>query len=123
MKIFLKTKKHPLSDDGGCRTQNLELVDNERFDFFQELVAVVAVDFCFDGFGKIQAENAHDGFCVDCVSAGDEIHIEVILRDDVDKVLDVVDSAQENVDCFHNFQPPKSNHASVFVRRSEPDDH
>ena len=35
----------------------------------------VSMDVQVDGFGKIKAENTHDGFCIDDISAGDQIEI------------------------------------------------
>ena len=35
----------------------------------------VSMDVQVDGFGKIQAEDTHDGFCIDDISAGDQIEI------------------------------------------------
>ena len=33
------------------------------------------MDVQVDGFGKIKAEDTHDGFCIDDISAGDQIEI------------------------------------------------
>ena len=35
----------------------------------------VSMDVQVDGFGKIKAEDTHDGFCIDDISAGDQIEI------------------------------------------------
>jgi hypothetical protein len=60
------------------------------------------MDLHFDGLGKIQAENAHDGLGVDGISAGDQIHVKIILGDDIHEELDIVDGVQNDVGCFHD---------------------
>lgn len=102
--LFKNRKKHP--HFSGCRRQFI-LLNNIRFDFLQEFVTIIAVNFRLDWVCKVEAEDTHNGFCIDCISAGDEIYIEIILGDNVDEIFHIVDGTQKNVDCFHNFQPPK----------------
>ena len=39
----------------------------------------ISMDVQVDGFGKIKAEDTHDGFCVDDVSAGNKVEIGIKL--------------------------------------------
>ena len=36
-------------------------------------------------FGKIQTEDSHDGFCINDISAGNQIEIVLELRDRINK--------------------------------------
>lgn len=46
---------------------------DKTLDFFQKRIAIIGMNFHFNRFGKIQAENAHDGFAIDVISAGNQI--------------------------------------------------
>ena len=39
----------------------------------------ISMDVQVDGFGKIEAEDTHDGFCIDDVSAGYQIEVNIEL--------------------------------------------
>ena len=49
------------------------------------------VDIQIDRLGKIQAEDTHDGFCVDDVSAGNKVEIGIKLCKVVYKRLHFID--------------------------------
>ena len=63
-----------------------------RLQDFENLVsAALSVNVQVDGLGKIQAEDTHDGFCIDNVSAGYKIEIVIKLGNIVYKRLYLVD--------------------------------
>ena len=72
----LKTdiQKNLLNDIGSQGLQNL--IDTS-----------LSVDVQIDGFGQIQAENTHNGLCVDYVSAGYQIKVNVKLGQVVNERL------------------------------------
>ena len=67
----------------GRAAVNENLVDDEGFDFFEKFCAVLRMCFQADRLGKIQAENAHDGFGVDCIPSRNQIYIKIVLRNSV----------------------------------------
>ena len=68
-------------------------LDNVAFDLFHDLVqaAAVCMDVQVDRFGQIQAEDTHDGFCVDDVSSGYQVEIMVEFADFVDEGFYFID--------------------------------
>ena len=54
-----------------------DLADHERCDLIHQIIAVVGVDLQRDGLGEVQAEDAHDGFGIDNIAAGDQIEVGV----------------------------------------------
>lgn len=62
--------------------------------------------FDLDGFAQVEAEYAHDGLRIHDVATGCEVHIEIVLVDEVDKILHIVDGFQHDVECFHVLTPP-----------------
>jgi hypothetical protein len=60
------------------------------------------VDVDFNGFGKIQGEDAHDGFGVNGVTATDQVNLIIKLGDDGNKIFDVVDGGQQYVHALHS---------------------
>ena len=54
----------------------IELFDDVSIKCSKNVINIaVGVDVQVDRFGKIKAENTHDGFCIDDISAGDQIEI------------------------------------------------
>ena len=58
------------------------------------------MDLHLNGLGEIQAENAHDGFSVYSIPAGNQVNVKLIMADSVDKLLDIVDCAPLNTGEF-----------------------
>ena len=54
------------------------------------------MDVQVDGLGQIQAEDAHDGFGIDDITAGNQIKIAVEAVDLIDKLLDFVDRIEQD---------------------------
>ena len=67
--------------------------------FFQS--GTVGMNVQVDGLGKIQAENAHDRFCVNDISSGNKIKITVKPADLVDKCFYFIDLIQRDFNGFH----------------------
>ena len=76
-------------------------VDDKGFDLLEEFRAVLRMSLQTNRLGKIQAENAHDGFGVDGIPSRNQIHVKVVLRNSVHKGLDVVDGVQHDVAGSH----------------------
>ena len=57
-------------------------------------------------FGKVEAEDSHDGFCVDYVSSGYQIEIKIEFGNVVDERFYFVDRIKRNLYCFHVCNPP-----------------
>ena|SRR5699024_10388379 len=85
-----------------------ELLHHKGFDFLEELRRLVRVGFQLNGLGQIQTENTHNGFGVDGVASGNQIHIKVIFANNVYKALDIIDGVQHNVAGSHWYRPPFS---------------
>ena len=56
--------------------------------------SAICMDVEVDRLGKIQAEDTHDGFCIDNISAGYEIKIAVEFADLVYECLHLIDGVQ-----------------------------
>ena len=84
-----------------AKTGGKGLVDDEGLNLLKEFCTVLRMSFQTDGLGKIQTENAHDGFGVDGIPSRNQIHVKVVLRNSVHKGLDVIDGAQHNVAGSH----------------------
>jgi len=52
--------------------------------------------------GEVEAEDAHDGLCVDGISAGDDVYVVVALSYDVNEILYVVDCVDADLCGCHN---------------------
>ena len=64
------------------------------------------MDVQVDRFGKVEAEDSHDGFCVDHVSSGYQIEIKIEFGNVVDERFYFVDRIKRNLYCFHDKKPP-----------------
>ena len=64
------------------------------------------MDVQVDRFGKVEAEDSHDGFCVDYVSSGYQIEIKIEFGNVVDERFYFVDRIKRNLYCFHVCNPP-----------------
>ena len=53
--------------------------------------AVLGVDIQIDGLGEIQAEDTHDGLCVDHISAGNQVKVTIKFGNIVYKGFHFVD--------------------------------
>ena len=53
--------------------------------------SAICMDVEVDRLGKIQAEDTHDGFCIDDVSAGNKIEISIKLGKVIYKRLHFID--------------------------------
>lgn len=58
------------------------------------------MDVQVDRFGKVEAEDSHDGFCVDYVSSGYQIEIKIEFGNVVDERFYFVDRIKRNLYCF-----------------------
>ena len=93
---MLLCRKHPLKPDIKL------LFDDVRGQGLQDLVnAGLGMDIQVDGLGQIQAEDTHDGFCIDHVSAGYQVEVTVKLRQIIHEGFYLVDGVQRNFYCFH----------------------
>ena len=61
---------------------------------------VLCMDIQVDRLGQIQTENTHDGFCVNDITAGDEIEIKIETVNIIYKSLDFIDGIQRNFNCL-----------------------
>ena len=59
---------------------------------------VLCMDIQVDRLGQIQTENTHDGFCVNDITAGDEIEIKIETVNIIYKSLDFIDLIQLDKD-------------------------
>lgn len=58
------------------------------------------MDVQVDRFGKVEAEDSHNGFCVDYVSSGYQIEIKIEFGNVVDERFYFVDRIKRNLYCF-----------------------
>ena len=58
------------------------------------------MDVQVDRFGKVEAEDSHDGFCVDYVSSGYQIEIKIEFGNVVDERFYFVDRIKRNPPCY-----------------------
>ena len=58
------------------------------------------MDVQVDRFGKVEAEDSHDGFCVDYVSSGYQIEIKIEFGNVVDERFYFVDRIKRNLYCW-----------------------
>lgn len=79
-----------------------ELLSDVALDLLEEVLAVVGVNVKCQLLGEVEAENTHDGLCVDRISAGHDIHVVIAAGHDADKVLDIVNGVDVYLYCFHN---------------------
>ena len=59
------------------------------------------MDVQVDRFGKVEAEDSHDGFCVDYVSSGYQIEIKIEFGNVVDERFYFVDRILRILYGFH----------------------
>ncbi len=60
-------------------------------DFFNEFIAViVAVNFKYNGAIEVEGKYTQNRLSVHNVSSATQVHIKVILRNDIDKSLDTL---------------------------------
>ena len=50
----------------------------------------------FNRLGQIQAENTHNGLCINCIPAGNQIDIVVEAHYCIDEFLNIIDCIQLN---------------------------
>lgn len=82
------------------------LFNDELFDIGEESVSVVGVGVQFNRFGNIQTEDTHDGFCIDCIPAGDQVDIIITFGNSIDELLYIVDCVQTDHNGFHGGNLP-----------------
>ena len=63
-----------------------------RFEIVQDIVAIVLVDCHSDGIRKVEAENAHDRFGVNNVSAGGKVDFCIVFTNSVNKIANIFNS-------------------------------
>ena len=80
----------------------LNLLYDVALDLIKELSALVAVDVQCQLLGQVKAEDAHDGLCVDCISAADDVHVILALCYDVYEILYVIDGIDADLCCCHD---------------------
>ena len=64
--------------------------------------SAICMDVEVDRLGKIQAEDTHDGFCIDHISSGYQIKIAVEFTDFVHKCLHFINGLQVPLSFFHD---------------------
>ena len=70
----------------------IELFDDVSIKCSKNVINIaVSVDVQVDRFGKVEAEDSHDGFCVDYVSSGYQIKIKIEFGNVVDERFYFVD--------------------------------
>ena len=74
---------------------------NERLDFRHQVGAVIRIDLHLDRLCQIEREDPHDGFCVDRIPAGHQVHVKIIFGYDVYKIFHVIDCVKFNYERFH----------------------
>ena len=85
----------------------IELFDDVSIKCSKNIINIaVSVDVQVDRFGKVEAEDSHDGFCVDYVSSGYQIEIKIEFGNVVDERFYFVDRIKRNLYCFHVCNPP-----------------
>ena len=85
----------------------IELFDDVSIKCSKNVINIaVSVDVQVDRFGKVEAEDSHDGFCVDYVSSGYQIEIKIEFGNVVDERFYFVDRIKRNLYCFHVCNPP-----------------
>ena len=79
------------------------LLNDVWFQYGENGVKIIPVgmDVQINGLGKIQAEDTHDGLCINDIAAGNEIEIKRETVDGIYKSFYFVDRIQRNADCFH----------------------
>ena len=82
------------------------LADHEGGDLVHEIIAIVGVDLQRDGLGKIQREDAEDGFAIDDVTADAQVDVVGVAVYNVDEGLDVFCQAELDINCFHTCDSP-----------------
>lgn len=68
-----------------------------------EILTISSMDCQLERFGQIQAEQPHDGFCVDDISVGRHIHRVIEFHNIVYKGLDLLNGCKGNWQCLHVF--------------------
>jgi len=61
----------------------------------------LGMDGQVDGLGKIQAENAHDGLCIDNITSGSQIEIVVEPVYQVYKIFDTRNGVETDGEFLH----------------------
>lgn len=84
-----------------CRVRLIAGLYNKVFYILKKDVAIVRMDIYTNRFAEVQAEDAHNGFCVNDIAARCQIHVKVEFVDNVDEVLDVIDRPEHNIERFH----------------------
>jgi hypothetical protein len=74
---------------------------NEGLNFLKKFFAVIRMGFQTDRLGQVEAEDAHDGLGIHCISARNQVNIEIILGNSVDEHLHIVNRVQQNINGFH----------------------
>ena len=82
-----------------------ELADDEGLELFDQIVAMIGVNFQGDRLGQIQAEDTQDGLTIYNVTANTQVQIIGVLVGDIDKILDILCKAELDIYSFHNCIP------------------
>ena len=83
-----------------------KLLYDVALDIVKESTAVIAMDVQCKLLGEVEAEDTHDGLCIDSVSAGNDVYVIVALCYDVYEVLYVIDCVDADLCCCHNYLLP-----------------
>jgi hypothetical protein len=70
----------------------LSLFYDVRFEIAKDIVAIVLVDRHSDGIRKVEAENAHDRFGVNNVSAAGKVDFCIVFTNSVNKIANIFNS-------------------------------
>ena len=82
-----------------------ELADDEGLELFDQIIAMIGINFQSDRLGKIQAEDAQDGLTIYDMAADAQVDIVGIFVSDVYKELHVFSKAELDINCFHAYNP------------------
>jgi len=91
--------------DGAGPRREFRSADDEGLELFDQVVAMIGINFQGDRLGEIQAEDAQDGLTVYDMAADAQVDIVGIFVSDVYKELHVFSKAELDINCFHAYNP------------------
>ena len=77
------------------------LLNDILLDSLEEISAVVAMDIQGQLLGEVEAEDTHDGLCVDSVSAGYDVYVILAAGYEGNEILNVIDGVDVDLYCSH----------------------
>ena len=83
----------------------LILVYDKCFEIVDDIVAFVLVDRHCNRISEVKAENAHDRFGINNVSATGKVDFSVVFTNSINKIANIFDSEKANFYSFHYEYP------------------